>query len=256
MQRLTSRKMLLVIAGVKALFALDLHPARREMSGRRTMCLSNLLNVAFALKGYRSEKNAFPNGTLPGSSRRIEDRLSFYLLITPYLDSTELVDQANQAQAWNSPPNLDIARTRISVLSCPESPRIEPPAPQQTSYIGIAGLGVDSPLLLKTDPRAGVFGYDRWTTLDDIKDGVSDTMMVAETGRVIGSWLQGGPATVRGLDEARKPYLGYGRQFGGLHSNSLCIAMADGSVRWLSGSVEPKVFEALSTIAGGEKLDR
>jgi hypothetical protein len=62
MQRLTSRKMLLVIAGVKAVFALDLHPARREMSGRRTMCLSNLLNVAFALKGYRSEKNAFHRG--------------------------------------------------------------------------------------------------------------------------------------------------------------------------------------------------
>jgi Protein of unknown function (DUF1559) len=255
MRRFSIRKMLPLIVGAAVLCGLDLSPASREMPRMRAICLSNLQYVALALEGYRSSDNAFPYGTLPGSSPRVEDRLSFYLLITPYLDSTELVDQANQAQAWNSPPNLDIARTRISVLSCPESPRIEPPAPQQTSYIGIAGLGVDAPLLLKTDPRAGVFGYDRRTTLDDIKDGVSHTMMVAETGRVIGSWLQGGPATVRGLDEARKPYLGYGRQFGGLHSNSVCIAMADGSVRWLSGSVEPKVFEALSTIAGGEKLD-
>jgi Protein of unknown function (DUF1559) len=256
MRRFSIRKMLPLIAGAAVLCGLDLSPAGREMPRMRAICLSNLRYVALALEGYRSSDNAFPYGTLPGSSPRVEDRLSFYLLITPYLDITELVDQANQAQAWNSPPNLDIARTRISVLSCPESPRIEPPAPQQTSYIGIAGLGVDSPHLPKTDPRAGVFGYDRRTTLDDIKDGVSHTMMVAETGRVIGSWLQGGPATVRGLDQARKPYLGYGRQFGGLHSNGVCIAMADGSVRWLSGSVEPKVFEALSTIAGGEKLDR
>jgi hypothetical protein len=30
--------------------------------------------------------------------------------------------------------------------------------------------------------------------------------------------------------------------------------MADGSVRVLSESVDPKVFEAMSTIAGGENL--
>jgi Protein of unknown function (DUF1559) len=252
--KFTIRKMLLMIASAAALFALDLRPARREMSGLRAMCSSNLLNVAFALERYRSDKNAFPYGTLPGSSPRIEDRLSFYLLITPYLDCMELYDQTNQAQAWNSPPNLEIARARIGILNCPLSPWRAPTVPQQTNYIGIAGLGVDAPLLPTTDKRAGVFGFDRRTTLDDIKDGVRHTMMLAETGRVIGSWLQGGPTTVRGLDPANKPYFGPERQFGGLHNYGACIAMADGSVRWLSGSVDPKVFEAMSTIAGGEKL--
>jgi prepilin-type processing-associated H-X9-DG protein len=134
------------------------------------------------------------------------------------------------------------------------SPRVTPTALQQTNYIGIAGLGTDSPYMPKTDCRAGVFGYDRKTTVADIKDGTSTTMMLTESGRVIGCWLQAGPATVRGLDLANKPYIGPGRQFGGLHNGVAVIAMADGSVRVVSESINPKVFEALSTIAGGEQV--
>jgi hypothetical protein len=101
-----------------------------------------------------------------------------------------------------------------------------------------------------------VFGYDRKTTVADIKDGTSTTMMLAESGRVVGSWLQGGPATVRGLDPTNARYIGPGRQFGGLHEGTAVIAMADGSIRVVTESIDPKVFEAMSTIAGGEKLDR
>ena len=79
-------------------------------------------------------------------------------------------------------------------------------------------------------------------------------MMLAETSRGIGCRLQGGPATVRGLDPAHNLYIGPRRQFGGLHDGTTVVAMADGSVRVLSESLDPKVFEALSTIAGGEKL--
>jgi prepilin-type processing-associated H-X9-DG protein len=43
-----------------------------------------------------------------------------------------------------------------------------------------------------------------------------------------------------------------------LHNyHSVCgatVAFADGSVRFLHASVDPKVFEALSTVAGGEPL--
>jgi prepilin-type processing-associated H-X9-DG protein len=78
--------------------------------------------------------------------------------------------------------------------------------------------------------------------------------LIAETAQVSGSWFQGGPATVRGLDRAQKPYIGLGRQFGGLHGGGACVAMADGSVRWVRDSINPLVFESLSTMAGGESL--
>jgi prepilin-type processing-associated H-X9-DG protein len=78
--------------------------------------------------------------------------------------------------------------------------------------------------------------------------------MLAESGRGLGCWRQAGPATVRGLDPANKPYIGPGQQFGGMHDGVAVIAMADGSVRVVSASVAPKIFDAFSTIAGGEEV--
>jgi prepilin-type processing-associated H-X9-DG protein len=84
---------------------------------------------------------------------------------------------------------------------------------------------------------------------------LANTMLVAESGRVFGPWLHGGLATVRGLDPSQKPYVGPGRQFGGLHYDGRAnVAFVDGSVRALSKTVSPKLFEALSTIADGESL--
>ena len=167
--------------------------------------------------------------------------------------SVPLIDQT---EPWNRGSNgsRNLSGVIIGVLICPNSTRAAPPAPQPTTSIGIAGLGADAPLFPKSDPRAGVFGYDRMTILADIKDGAANTMMLAESGRVIGSWLQGGPATVRGLDPTNVPYIGPGRQFGGLHDCTAVIAMVDGSVKVVSESINRKAFEAMSTIAGGEKI--
>ena len=42
--------------------------------------------------------------------------------------------------------------------------------------------------------------------------------------------------------------------FGGYHHRGANVAMADGSVRWVRETVAPVVFEAMSTIAGGESV--
>ena len=107
----------------------------------------------------------------------------------------------------------------------------------------------------KGHPRAGVFGYDRQTRVPDITDGVSNTLLLAETGLANGPWTAGGPATVRGLDPSRPPYIGRGRQFGGMHKGGVIVALADGSVRHIAFSINPDVFSLLGTRDDGEVVD-
>jgi Protein of unknown function (DUF1559) len=221
---------------------------------RQRQCESNFRKTALALLGCCKSVGSFPLGTVQNPDLKPTDRLGLYVPLSPYLNFPELYNSIDQAQPWNRDFNGSLARVRIEVLTCPNATPVESKAPKPTTSIGIAGLGTDAPLLPTADPRAGVFGFDRQTTLADIKDGAANTMMLAESGRAIGSWLQGGGATVRGLDPAKKPYIGPGRQFGGLHDGVAIVVMADGSVRFVSESVDPKVFEALSTMAGGEQV--
>ena len=79
-------------------------------------------------------------------------------------------------------------------------------------------------------------------------------MMLAETTFANGPWTAAGPATMRGLDTKRQPYIGAGRQFGGAHSAGALVAFADGSVRFLPDRIDPNILEAIATIAGSEAL--
>jgi Protein of unknown function (DUF1559) len=218
-------------------------------------CMSNARYVCNAIHGYSIQMSAFPAGTWPNPELAPDERISWCAVVKPYLDIALPGDGLDLKERWNQAgANYTVATSKIGVWDCPASAPVGTGLPQPTSYIGIAGVGADAPLLPKNDRRAGVFGFDRMTRLADIKDGPANTMLIAETARVMGSWIQGGPATLRGLDRAHKPYVGPGRQFGGMHRKGTCVAMADGAVRMIDDSTAPSVFEALSTMAGGEEL--
>jgi prepilin-type processing-associated H-X9-DG protein len=254
MLQFSIRKMMLAVVVFAVICAVLAARERARAESKKRECEQRLRNVAATLLAYLEQKAAFPPGTCPNPDLASEDRISLWGPPNNWLD-LQVWWNVDQGQAWNDPGVNDAAaRFRVSYCACPEAILPARGTHQPTSYIAIAGVGVDSPLLAKTDPRAGVFGYDRQTTLADIKDGASSTMLIAETAQTSGSWFQGGPATVRGLDPAQQPYIGPARQFGGLHAGGAYIVMADGSVRWISESTSATVFEALSTIAGGENL--
>jgi prepilin-type processing-associated H-X9-DG protein len=100
----------------------------------------------------------------------------------------------------------------------------------------------------------GFMGYDRLTALTTIKDGTSNTIALTETRFDLGPWARGGASNVRGFDPADVPLHGDHRPFGG-HASGMNAAMADGSVRFIRSSIEPKKLADAITIAGGEPID-
>jgi prepilin-type processing-associated H-X9-DG protein len=190
-----------------------------------------------------------------------EKRLSWQVALLPYLEQDDVYAKIDLEQAWDAARNEEGVRRVIKCFLCPTGNA--PLDPGVTYYIGMAGVGPDAVTLPKDSPRAGVFGYDRTIALKDITDGTMNTILALESFIDNGGWAAGGRATVRSIDPDDQPYIGIDRQFGRLHAQrswfgtmqtSANAAMADGSVRQIRHTINPRVFEALVTIAGGEQI--
>jgi hypothetical protein len=245
----------------------------------RARCANSLKQLWIAVVNKCDTDGHFGPGTAPGTTFPPDRRMSFYPILLPYLECQSVYTKLAPAQEWDSPANVTAAADWpvMRTFQCPEwsEERWEPtPAmPERvtrghlayTNYIGVAGLGTDAPTLPADDPRAGMFGYDRTLRREDVKDGLSNTALLLETGRDVGAWMQGGPSTVRGIDQTDVPITGDGQAFGGTHFSDKFalflkkpsgsnLLLADGSVRYLLNETDPSVLAALATIAGGESI--
>jgi|SRR5262245_4769945 len=216
-------------------------------------------------------KDELPPGTFPNPSLTPERRMSWYvytlnaLVIGPPAPDPKMKRRGIPALAgplqsfdpnasWDAPVHTSLARYRLATAICPaQVPDLPPDAPVTANYIATGGLGLDTPALPidKAGPSAGAYRYDGATPFELFADGLQHTAQIIETLKDLGPWLQGGPSTLRGLDVTAEPFLGPGRPFGGCHPGGAYASMADGSVRFLKDSIDPAVFRAMFTIAGG-----
>jgi prepilin-type processing-associated H-X9-DG protein len=248
---LSIRRMMGLIALTAILLALVLNSGGTYCgeSARRSQCVNNLRQLGLAILSYESTNGVLPIGTVPDPDMPLDCRFGWNYLIAPELGLRGPFADGDLSQPCDDPA-LDPLRSHPpGTESCPS-------IRQNTSanYVGIAGLGIDSAAFPKSDRRAGIFGDHRTVTLAEIEDGTSQTLMVVESSQKAGPWFAGGRNTVRGLDPSKPPYIGQGGQFGGIHSRGANVLMADGSVKFVKESIDPKVLEAMSTINGGEAV--
>lgn len=216
----------------------------------------------------------FPQGAYPRTfdSERgprpypAHERVSFFRELLPYIGDDRyftLRESIDAEKSWNDPSNVNYARILVphflNPAAGPASSYVKVRGVDSplavTHFVGMAGVGPDAAYYDKKDPRAGMFGYDRQTSVEDVKDGLSNTIYMIEADKaLLGPWLQGGGATVRGTSVAGNDI---GRRggfsspnFGG--KQGVWVMMGDGSTRFLSKDISPEVFKALCTMAGSD----
>lgn len=271
-----------IVCSILALGAALLIPAvaRVREAACRSECLDHMKQLVTALHNVASRSsverdgkpyNYFPFGTIPNTNVPPERRLSWYVAILPDFEHEEVFKQFDLTAAGDDGHNRKAISHQFRHFVCPSSGvydsgnRTWTTPTIMTHYVGVAGVGADAATLPKGHPRAGAFGYDRQSIIPiDFPDGMSNTLILMETGLNPGHWAFGGTPTVRGLIPGSDSYIGPGWPLGGFHSvqesyfgqpeHLAIVAMVDGTVRPIRNTIDPHVLEALATAAGKEEL--
>jgi len=196
--------------------------------------------------------------------KSVEGGSSWLVPLLPFLGHDDVLQLYDQTKSWVEGKNLLVSAIEIPAFFDPADNRhhwqgfpFQGDGPALTHFVGMSGAEDRNEVaarLPRTDPDAGMFGYDSVARDGEITDGTSNTIMLIGSGTVQSPWVQGGGATVRG---AREPYFGELTGFGSksVTAGGALVVMADGSVRTISKDIDPAVFRSLCTIHGGEAVD-
>jgi prepilin-type processing-associated H-X9-DG protein len=214
--------------------------AAREAS-RRVQCVNNLKQIGLAMQGYHQKYGCFPPAFIPDQNGK--PKHSWRVLILPFLDEQVLYAKYRFDEPWDGPNNQLIESSIPHVYRCPSdaSPNL-----LNTSCAMIVG-----PHAVSDGPKPH--------SMNDVKDGPSNTIMVAETTKAGINWME-----PRDLDAEKINFHTYGleKDLGkeiceifDCHTDVANVLMCDGSVQTISAdSVSPEKLKAMTTIDGGEKM--
>jgi prepilin-type processing-associated H-X9-DG protein len=268
-----------------------------------------LKNLALASQNYHGDHGKFPPGAVgpltpqsPQYAGLKHHGLGAFLL--PYLEQQSLADNYRWDVSWFDPPNQPFVNTQLAIWQCSSAPanrimrgalatRSPPPgnlfsggaacgdyAGMGSVDEGLARTGLIDPPGGPRDERGhyeGVFPLNGARRLADIRDGASQTILIAECAgrpqlwqgrsKAANVWLTGGPWMSRNLLWCRGAVRDGTAVFGpcavnctndrevyGFHPSGANAVFADGSVHFLSADTDIRVFAGLATRAGGEVL--
>lgn len=194
-------------------------------AARRAQSTNNLKQLGLAMHNYHSVHKKFPAQASVGEDGK--PLLSWRVHLLPYLDQVELYEQFHLDEPWDSDHNIKLLEKMPAVFSNPNLP-----SQTETVYLGLVS---DNSLF---QPGTGL-------PIRKITDGSSQTIMFVEAAPdQLTHWTE--PSDLE--FQPQQPLQG----ITGIRPGGFIAALCDGSVQFISNSVNPQSIRAMVTVDGGE----
>ncbi|HVX59118.1 MAG TPA: DUF1559 domain-containing protein [Pirellulales bacterium] len=281
-------ELLVVIAIIGVLIALMLPAvqAARE-AGRRVQCSNNLCQLALAAQNYEAAHESLPPGVInptgPIESVSQGQHVNWLAQILPQLELHNAYDRLDFAAGAYAPANAPLRNWGANVFLCPSDPDSTRFAPLGVSNYAGCHHDVEAPI---DDDNHGLLFLNSSIGYRDMLDGSSQTILIGEklVTRLDLGWLSGTRATLRNTGssinsssrgllaaiddgaELLRPHAdGSVKQpvapalvvggFESWHPGGANFLLADGSIRFLTDSMDQTVLQQLGHRADGQLLD-
>lgn len=206
-----------------------------RQAATRTQGVNNLKQLGLAFHNYESAYTNFPGNITDKKTGKA--LLSWRVAILPFIEQDNLYRQFKLDEPWDSEHNLKIAKIAIKLYTPPgQQVQQDSQGNCLTPYQGLAG-------------PSGLLEPGKKIRLADITDGTSNTILLVEAKNLV-IWTKPD-------DVPFDPKAGFAepeKVFGGLSPNGFNSLFADGSVRFISNSIDKKILKALFTRNGGERV--
>lgn len=274
----------LVVIAIIAVLSAVLIPAvqKARAAAANSGCQNNLRQIGIAMNNYHDQNRGFPPYRISTPKKH-----GWVVSVIPFLEAGAAREQYTLLDNWSSIANRTARSCVIPALQCPQmrggrqdtSEGGTPSFPTAVSdYAPISSvsdklcvhLGYTT-TTFPTMTRVGALGLDRITTIPEIRDGTSNTILIAECADRPNRWRLGnlGAANVSGSgwadDEAAFDVDGTdrvsatadrgdclvnctnGNEIFSFHIDAANVLFVDGSVHSLRQSVRPDPVIALIT---------
>lgn len=242
----------MAIIGMMVGLLLPAVQAARE-AARRVACFNNLRQIGIAVHNYHSALRTMPPGCLqwrPWQGNPNLKNFAWSAMLLPYMEQSSVHNLVNFDYPFDHSLNEKAGKQSISVYICPSVPWKET-ARGRADYGGLFGQRIT----VRNNTDNGVFIYNRSIRFDEIGDGLTNTMSVAEAiGGPDGEWINGNnvfeqsgrindPLAWIGDDEIRSK-----------HNSGAMALFCCGRTQFLADSTDKDLLAALISRSMGETV--
>jgi beta-lactamase regulating signal transducer with metallopeptidase domain len=211
-----------------------------RLSAQRQVSMNNLKQIMLAMHSWADVHGGrFPAPVIYGKDGKGKVPHSWRVELLPYLEQAHLYEAYQFDESWDSEANKKVLAQMPPFFRHP----VDDAKSTSAGYFVLVPAELQGDVAERALPTA--FGKREGVKFAEILDGTSNTLAVVEAKREI-PWTR--PDDIVFDPEKAPPTLG------GFFKEGYNAGLCDGSVRFISGKIEPATLKILISPQGGEAV--